>query len=131
VAGTRRISAFTDAYVKRCTASQWKGTKGRCRWCNDPIGLRRRRWCSDKCNDLYRDNHWWHNAKKRARRRDKYRCVKCGATKKDGTRLEVNHIVPILGRHDESGCHHHIDGLETVCRPCHLIITKEQFRKDK
>ena len=42
-------------------------------------------------------------------------------------RLEVNHRDPVLGRHGEFGCHHHLDGLETVCHPCHLDITAEQF----
>lgn len=42
-------------------------------------------------------------------------------------RLEVNHITPVLGRHGTFGCHHHLDGLETLCHPCHLDVTAEQF----
>lgn len=42
-------------------------------------------------------------------------------------RLEVNHKVPILGRHAEYGCHHHPDGLETLCHPCHVAETARQF----
>lgn len=41
--------------------------------------------------------------------------------------LEVNHLVPILGRHGEFGCHHHLDGLETLCHTCHLQETARQF----
>lgn len=41
--------------------------------------------------------------------------------------LEVNHRTPILGRHGEFGCHHHVDGLETLCHRCHLDVTAEQF----
>jgi hypothetical protein len=43
--------------------------------------------------------------------------------------LEVNHKTPILGLHGHSGCHHHLDGLETLCdRPCHLEETNRQRR---
>lgn len=42
-------------------------------------------------------------------------------------RLEVNHIVPILGRHGQWGCHHHLAGIETLCRPCHVAETARQF----
>lgn len=42
--------------------------------------------------------------------------------------LEVNHRTPILGRHHEFGCHHHVDGLETLCHACHVRETAVQFR---
>jgi 5-methylcytosine-specific restriction endonuclease McrA len=42
-------------------------------------------------------------------------------------RLEVNHRTPILGRHAEFGCHHHVDGLETLCHRCHVAETARQF----
>jgi hypothetical protein len=45
----------------------------------------------------------------------------------NAARLEVNHKVPILGRHGQSGCHHHLDGVETLCRRCHLVETARQF----
>ena len=41
--------------------------------------------------------------------------------------LEVDHRVPILGRHAENGCHHHLEGLRTLCHRCHLVATAEQF----
>jgi 5-methylcytosine-specific restriction endonuclease McrA len=40
--------------------------------------------------------------------------------------LEVNHIVPCEGKHSITGCWHHLDGLETLCRPCHLVAGREQ-----
>ena len=40
--------------------------------------------------------------------------------------MEVNHKVPILGRHAEAGCHHHLDGLETLCHRCHVEVTATQ-----
>lgn len=42
-------------------------------------------------------------------------------------RLEVNHQEPVRGRHGTFGCHHHLDGLETLCHPCHLKVTAKQF----
>lgn len=41
-------------------------------------------------------------------------------------RLEVNHREPVLGKHAQAGCHHHLDGLETLCHRCHLVVTAEQ-----
>jgi len=75
-------------------------------------------------------------------KRDK-RCVKCGCTGPtreqrrapfEKTRrecialtLEVNHIVPRVGRalhkHD---CGNHLDNLEVLCHRDHLIVTAEQ-----
>lgn len=46
--------------------------------------------------------------------------------------LEVNHIEPILGRHGQNGCHHHLEGIETLCHACHVTETNRQFgRKPK
>lgn len=57
-----------------------------------------------------------------AKRRDKYKCVKCGSKFK----LEVNHIKPCIGRHGKWGCWHHVENLETLCRECHLEATRQQ-----
>lgn len=37
--------------------------------------------------------------------------------------LEVDHIVPVLGKHATPGCHHHLDGLRTLCSDCHAKRT--------
>jgi 5-methylcytosine-specific restriction endonuclease McrA len=66
-------------------------------------------------------------ARKVAKRRDKYRCVKCGSKQK----LEVNHIKPCLGKHGKKGCWHHISNLETLCHECHLVVTSEQRKSGK
>lgn len=42
--------------------------------------------------------------------------------------LEVNHRVPCLGAHKAASCAHHLDGLETLCHPCHLAETARQRR---
>ena len=42
--------------------------------------------------------------------------------------LEVNHRAPRRGGGYHAGCHHHPDGLETLCHRCHAEITAEQQR---
>ena len=41
--------------------------------------------------------------------------------------LEVNHIEPRKGAGYGPGCHHHLDGLETLCHACHLEVTAAQL----
>lgn len=43
--------------------------------------------------------------------------------------LEVNHIEPRKGGGYNNGCAHHLDGLETLCHPCHVEVTKAQLRE--
>lgn len=43
--------------------------------------------------------------------------------------LEVNHIEPRAGRGYNSGCHHHLTNLETLCHACHVVETKRQGRE--
>lgn len=52
----------------------------------------------------------WLSAREQARRRDGYKCQKCGATK----HLEVHHIVPYRLTQDNS-----LDNLITLCHTCH------------
>jgi 5-methylcytosine-specific restriction endonuclease McrA len=44
-------------------------------------------------------------------------------------RLEVNHKTPRAGKGYDKGCHHHLDGLETLCHACHVRVTKQQRRE--
>jgi len=132
------------------TCSQAAGAReGGCAWCGNDRPARRRSWCSDRCATRFWTNHWWSLARSAAKRRDKYRCVRCGhaLAKRPGRtvykreadyraamrawrntrkseRLEVNHIVPALGAHRTLSCLHHIDNLETLCAPCHLAFTR-------
>lgn len=43
-------------------------------------------------------------------------------------RLEVNHINARQGGGYGPGCAHHLSGLETLCRPCHVAVTTSQLR---
>lgn len=47
-------------------------------------------------------------------------------TERRTARMEVNHIEPALGRHNQLSCAHHLDNLETLCPPCHKTITAAQ-----
>ena len=42
--------------------------------------------------------------------------------------LEVNHIDPLVGKGYQNSCRHHLDGLETLCHPCHVGVTTQQRR---
>lgn len=51
-------------------------------------------------------------------KRDGFVCVRAGC---DSTRgLQVHHLTPVLGKHAVTGCHHHLDGLETLCHEHHV-----------
>ncbi|MCU1352007.1 MAG: 67, gp67 [Acidimicrobiales bacterium] len=141
-----------------CAASRWAGDPGRCRWCDAPARPEAA-WCSHPCEDEYRRNHWWDQAREAALVRDGSRCRHCGlgpavpTTAKallralipmraieaarlwqtpawraleQACQLEVNHLVPRLGRGYQAGCHHHLDNLETLCHRCHVAVTTQQ-----
>ena len=96
---------------------------GECPWCGTRLPARRRRWCSDRCRDDFIDNHFWGHARARALARDNGSCRHCGARRR---RMEVHHVDPRRGRGYASGCHHHLDLLETLCHPCHVAVTNAQ-----
>jgi 5-methylcytosine-specific restriction endonuclease McrA len=107
---------------------------GGCRWCGTPLPKGRRTWCQNRCATVFWNNHWWSQARRAAKRRDKYLCVRCGhkppkkmtrAQRRTG-RLEVNHRVPCLGQHGTLSCAHHLENLETLCVPCHRTRTAAQ-----
>jgi hypothetical protein len=105
-----------------------------CRWCGEPLPKGRRTWCRDRCATAFWNNHWWSQARRAAKRRDKYRCVRCGHAPPKGLtraqrrkdRLEVNHRVPCLGAHGTLSCAHHLSNLETLCVSCHRMSTAAQ-----
>lgn len=92
---------------------------GGCAWCGKPLPEGRRKWCSGRCETRFWNNHWWSRARRAAKRRDRYACVRCGG----GRPLEVNHKTPCRGRHGALDCAHHLQNLETLCVPCHRAHT--------
>lgn len=97
---------------------------GGCDNCGSPLTGRRTRWCTTECRRWFERNHMWSAARTAAVKRDGDRCVLCGC--KNG--LEVNHITPRRGRGYGTGCHNHLDNLETLCHDCHVRVTKRQRR---
>lgn len=123
---------WRDRGLLACFLSRWRGDPKRCRWCNAELPGRRTRWCSNECSLQYDRNHVWSVASHVRKREDHDRCVECeGFTPTEAydaalhrgemayarryRKLEVHHLTPILGRHGEIGCHHHQDGLRTLC----------------
>ncbi|AMS03558.1 HNH endonuclease [Gordonia phage Guacamole] len=106
----------------KCPWLPYETQPGVCDRCGTALTGRRKRWCSDACMYEWRGEHDWTAAREKAKRRDGRRCVKCGSTRA----LEVNHIVPRVGRGYGFGCHNHQSNLETLCHDCHLVVTKQQ-----
>lgn len=110
-----------------CSASAWTGEPKRCNWCDAELTGRRTRWCSDECSNNFGRNHYWTWARNAAARRDDHRCQWPGCDKRYS---QVHHKTPILGRHDIGGCHHHLDGLTSLCHAHHLDA-HAQLRRDQ
>lgn len=108
-----------------CPLALGAGHDKHCFLCDKPLTGRRTRWCSALCVKLWYQNHNWTGARKAAKKRDKYRCVKCGSNYK----LEVNHILPLVGRGYAWGCLNHLAGIETLCHDCHVRETNRQRRE--
>lgn len=115
---TKKEAPSSDAAMLACPLSEWDGDPRRCRWCNDENPTTAHRWCSPACVLDYKQNHWWDEAKARAKRRDR-RCQDCIEDKaaRPGL-LEIHHITPCVGVRTAS-CLHHLDGLVTLCQHHH------------
>lgn len=60
-----------------CARSSWSGRPERCRWCDEPAATGST-WCGHRCEDDFRRNHWWDQARDAAIVRDGSCCVRCG-----------------------------------------------------
>lgn len=156
--------------MDQCETVPFLGQAGVCRRCGAELTGRRTAWCSDACETVWQQNHFWQMARPAAVKRDGGVCVRCGGTGRKRQRrrmhlgntwslkqigieveitaddwrerqrlyysdihvtswepwLEVNHIEPRVGRGYNSGCHHHLTNLETLCHHCHVAETKRQ-----
>lgn len=109
----------------------YRDTAGVCDACGKALTGRQQRWCSSDCSLVLWRQHAWQGARSAAKKRDGHKCVKCGAPDSVDDRtfrslLEVNHIVPRVGKGYGYGCWNHLDNLETLCHDCHVIVTKAQ-----
>jgi 5-methylcytosine-specific restriction endonuclease McrA len=142
------MSAATKSSFLLARCALARAGAGGCAWCAAPLPPGRRAWCGERCSVAFWKNHWWTLARRAAKRRDRYRCVRCGRTapkrpsaaafpsradylaafrawreaRRTG-RLEVNHRVPCLGAHGTLSCSHHLENLETLCVACHRAHT--------
>lgn len=96
-----------------------------CNGCGKELRGRRTAWCSNKCRDSVVENHLYTIARARTKKRDGYKCTRCGSKK----RLESNHVVPVNGRRETWGCSNHQQNLETLCHTCHQKETAHQRSK--
>lgn len=124
-----------------------KGTYKQCSTCDKPIWVMpnkskksTRVYCNKECADMgtsiyshernlpavksgkkyYGDN--WISQKKRARKRDSYKCRKCGVKEEDyGMRLSVHHIEPFVYFESYKDANS-LSNLISVCEPCHRKI---------
>lgn len=91
-------------------------------------------YCSPGCwgDDLYEGTHQyyrgtWHQQRRRALRRDDYKCTTCGVSQDEhrertGRGLDVHHIIPLrrFVEHDVPASDAHaLRNLRAVCRGCH------------
>lgn len=95
-----------------------------CWVCGDALPKRRRKYCTDDCRLVFYVNHIWTMAREHALRLSRWTCKTCGERK----RLEVNHVVPRVGKGYGFGCAHHQDNLEVLCHACHVKVTNRQRR---
>lgn len=126
--------AFPDNQID-CPLAFGDNPNRLCAWCGEDLRplVRRRRWCSAACMWAFVGNHFWTDARRAAIRRDGARCTQM-VLQSDGTTLrcpirrglEVNHVIPCLGRHGTGGCHHHLENLETLCHSHHVMETAAQ-----
>jgi len=63
----------------------------------------------------------WTRLRARALRRDRRRCVRCGAPA-----TVVDHLVPVAWRRPPRGFNAHLAQLGCLCNPCHHIKTSRE-----
>lgn len=90
--------------------------EGHCWACGAPT---RARFCSTLCGQAYAREHVWTQARQDALERDWFVCVVCG-----GPDVQVHHVEPLAdpSLYATPGCHHHPDGLVTLCRVHHREV---------
>jgi len=117
-----------DDIYRACPLSAWTGDPAACRWCNGLLPERATRWCTARCRIRAEQNHVYRLARDAALERDGHRCTRrrCGAGSNLDRAVETNHIVLARGRHDQPGCIHHLDNLESLCGYHHDEVTAGQ-----
>ena len=108
--------------------------------CRAELPPRHSAYCSAKHAQEFERNHMWFAARRAARRRARWTCERCGfkpsVVRKDPAarrlyarhelRLEVNHILPLVGAYRIVSCLNHQTNLEVLCHRCHASVTRDQ-----
>ena len=64
----------------------------------------------------------WRRIRDSAKKRDEYRCVRCGRAEDDGFKLEVDHVIPWYKGGEDS-----LDNAETLCKDfCHREKSRQE-----
>ncbi len=75
----------------------------------------------------------WEQQRNRARERDGYRCVHCGAPERPGYAHDVHHILPfrtfgyVRGENDRYLEANRLENLVTLCRSCHYRVEVDRM----
>jgi hypothetical protein len=134
-----RISYDSQRYFEE-KAKLPKPDGKHCIICGKELPKKKRKYCSPKCFlDWYKKIGVldWSVFRWQAFERDNFTCKKCGTYKppiyttyknkqyiQDMPELECDHIIPIfLG-----GAEFDLSNLQTLCRKCHKIKTREEAR---
>ena len=121
-------------YERKLTLAWLRGALGRmhgeCTWCGSELPGRRLIWCSDRC---YTEADFWSGRTETAHRYATefldYKCDSCGAAgerwefsprRKVGTKLELDHIVPV----SEGGGLCGLGNYRWLCVTCHRQETR-------
>lgn len=108
--------------------------------CREALPPRRTAYCCDRHAREFEREHVWFAARRAARRRAGWACERCGlkpsVIRRDPVerkryarhelRLEVNHIVPLVGAYRLVSCSNHQANLEVLCHGCHVVATAAQ-----
>lgn len=114
-----------------------------CGWCGRKLKGRQTRWCSRTCAREFTANHRFTQAKAAVKKPITW--YLCANANENGNghaygpegcegftqKIEINHIEPCIGKQGVWGCHHHLDNLEGLCKPCHLAATATQRKEGK
>lgn len=73
----------------------------------------------------------WPTQRDRARARDGYRCVRCGAVERPGRQHDVHHVIPfrefgwVPGENDRYREANRLTNLITLCPQCHRLVERQ------
>jgi len=110
---------FSDGARRRVEARRL----AQCVECGEGLASHRTPYCSRRCRWKFHGHYFWDSARSYTMLRDRYTCRICGQRKR-ARELDVDHIVEIA----RGGASLEYSNLQTVCRVCHRVKTREFLR---